>query len=70
MQLDDEHIRMKKESLANWRCHGGGPAFTRVGNRIFYPMAKLRAFVRIYASTADYGKPPTSDETLEGGKPA
>ena len=46
MQLDDEslslpqeaadHLRMQKQTLANWRCQGGGPAFTRVGNRILY----------------------------------
>jgi hypothetical protein len=68
MQLDDEalllpreasdHLRMRIQALANWRCYGGGPEFTKVGNRIFCPMSKLRSFVQIYSSTAEYGRKP------------
>ena len=54
-----DHLRMRVQTLANWRCYGGGPEFTRVGNRIFYPMSKLQAFVKIYSSTSEYGRPPT-----------
>jgi hypothetical protein len=30
------YLRMSVQTLANWRCYGGGPKFTRVGNRVFY----------------------------------
>ena len=60
-----DYLRMKLQTLANWRCYGGGPKFTRVGNRIFYPVRNLREFVRFYTCTSDYGKPPPGD-----GKPA
>jgi hypothetical protein len=80
MQLDDDalllpqdaadHLRMRKQTLANWRCHGGGPAFHRVGNRIFYRMLGLRKFIRTYKTTSDYGKPPETPPTPKDGKPA
>jgi hypothetical protein len=50
-----DHLRMRVQTLANWRCYGGGP---ELGNRIFYPMSKLQAFVKIYSSTSEYS-PPT-----------
>lgn len=28
--------RISLKTLANWRSTGGGPAFTKVGNRVFY----------------------------------
>jgi hypothetical protein len=62
-----DYLRMKIQTLANWRCYGGGPEFTRVGNRIFYPMSKLRAFIRIYSSTSEYGKPPAPETPSDGG---
>jgi hypothetical protein len=52
-----DFLRMRKQTLANWRCDGGGPEFARFGNRIFYPMRKVRAFVRTYGSTSEYGRP-------------
>jgi hypothetical protein len=79
MQLDYEalllpqeaadHLRMRVQTLANWRCYGGGPEFTRLGNRISYPISKLRAFVRIYSSTSEYGRPqdPPETPTDDGG---
>jgi hypothetical protein len=33
-----------RQSLANWRSEGGGPQFTRIGERIFYPLADLNTF--------------------------
>jgi hypothetical protein len=62
-----DYLRMKIQTLANWRCYGGGPEFTRVGNRIFYPMSKLPAFIRIYSSTSEYGKPPAPETPSDGG---
>jgi hypothetical protein len=54
MQLDDDAMLLPQEAaeflhtttqtLADWRELGGGPEFTRVGRRIFYPMSKLQAF--------------------------
>jgi hypothetical protein len=54
MQLDDDALLLPQEAaeflhtttqtLANWREQGGGPGYTLVGRRIFYPMSKLRAF--------------------------
>jgi hypothetical protein len=61
MQLDDDalllpqeaedQLRMRVQTLANWRSEGGGPEYTRVANRISYHMSKLRAF-----------RPPTDGE--------
>jgi hypothetical protein len=51
-----DFLRMRVQTLANWRCYGGGPEFTRLGNRILYPLSKLRAFIKIYSRTSDYGK--------------
>jgi hypothetical protein len=62
-----DYLRMKLQTLANWRCYGGGPEFTRVGNRVFYPMRRLKAFIRIYSSTSEYGKPAAAHETPTDG---
>lgn len=32
-------------TLAKWRCSGTGPAFIRLGNKIFYQTATLDAWV-------------------------
>lgn len=32
---------MKVRTLANWRCTGVGPRFTRTGGRIRYPLDDL-----------------------------
>jgi hypothetical protein len=51
-------LRMKKQTLANWRCQGGGPAFLRVGSKIFYPLSKIKEYLdrNVYNRTSDYGK--------------
>lgn len=31
-------------TLANWRCRGTGPHFTKLGGRVVYPIAKVEAW--------------------------
>ena len=39
------HVRLKGSisvrTLANWRCLGVGPKFTKAGGRILYPVAEV-----------------------------
>ncbi|MDD5276231.1 MAG: helix-turn-helix domain-containing protein [Methylovulum sp.] len=39
-------IRLTKQTLAFYRCKGGGPAFIKVGKTIRYRMADLRGNVK------------------------
>lgn len=34
-----------KQTLAKWRCVGGGPEFVRVGSRIFYEESALNTWL-------------------------
>jgi hypothetical protein len=38
-QRYDDRISLK--TLANWRSNGGGPAFTKVGSRVFYRLTDV-----------------------------
>jgi hypothetical protein len=51
---------MKPQTLANWRCQGGGPDYIRVGSKIFYPIEKIKEYLErnVYNRTSDYGKKP------------
>ena len=41
-QLSDRFARrITPRTLANWRCLGIGPKFTRLGGRIVYPVAAV-----------------------------
>jgi hypothetical protein len=53
-----DQLRMKKQTLANWRCQGGGPDFIRAGSKIFYPIEKIKEYLarNVYNRTSDYGK--------------
>lgn len=31
-------------TLANWRCKGVGPSFTKLGGRVVYPISKVEAW--------------------------
>jgi hypothetical protein len=44
-----------KQTLAKWRCLGGGPEFVRVGSRIFYEQSALDAWLdaRRHSSTSE-----------------
>jgi Helix-turn-helix domain len=50
-----DYLRMARQTLARWRCHGLGPQFVRIGGRIFYDRADLDAFIRDnkFGSTAE-----------------
>ena len=45
-------------TLANWRCSGDGPPFTKTGGVILYPMAGLLNWEqqRTYRQTSEYGR--------------
>ena len=30
------HLRCAKQTLARWRCEGGGPAYVKAGGRVLY----------------------------------
>ena len=59
---EDLHERWKRRvavrTLANWRCLGTGPKYTKVGGRILYPVAEVLAWEsrRTTDSTAAYGR--------------
>lgn len=40
-----EHIRLKRKTLENWRCQCRGPAFVKIGARVFYRTRDLDAFI-------------------------
>lgn len=39
------YIRLKKKTLESWRCQCRGPAYVKIGARIFYRTRDLDAFV-------------------------
>jgi excisionase family DNA binding protein len=50
-----EQLRVKKQTLENWRLRGEGPAFIKVGRRVFYRLSALDAWLtgRIRNSTSE-----------------
>jgi hypothetical protein len=40
-----EILGQKPDTLAVWRCKGTGPAFYKVGRRVFYTRSDINAFV-------------------------
>jgi len=56
--VDRWRNRVNTRTLANWRSSGNGPRFTKVGNRILYPLKAVQEYEerRDYGSTKDYGK--------------
>lgn len=51
-----EFLSLAPTTLNKWRVHGGGPKFTKLGRRIFYPQSALESFVaaKTYPHTAAY----------------
>ncbi len=45
-------------TLANWRCLGVGPKYTKVGGRILYPLAEVTSWERsrTVGSTSSYAR--------------
>jgi hypothetical protein len=52
------HGRIAVRTLANWRCLGDGPKFTKVGGRILYLMTEVLAWeqARTVGSTSSYAR--------------
>ena len=48
-------LRVKPQTLANWRVRGEGPAFSKIGGRGLYRLDVLRDFVRAKERTATAG---------------
>ena len=38
-------LGLQPQTLAQWRHKGGGPAYVKLGNRVFYERAVLDAFI-------------------------
>lgn len=49
------HIGTAVQTLARWRCEGGGPPFFRVGRKIMYGLKDLTAWMnaRRVSSTSE-----------------
>ena len=47
-----------EQTLAKWRCLGSGPAYLKIGGRIFYSGSALNAWV----ASAERGGTPTTAE--------
>jgi excisionase family DNA binding protein len=49
------YLGVAKQTLARWRCEGGGPAFLKLGTRIRYERADLDRWLdaRRRRSTSD-----------------
>lgn len=45
------------KTLANWRSHGGGPKYSKIGGKILYPLNEVQAWEasRTVESTSQYG---------------
>lgn len=40
-----EFLKFSVDTLANWRCNGGGPPFKRIGRSIRYSLIELQKWV-------------------------
>lgn len=36
--------QVKTETLASWRCRGGGPDFVKIGGRVLYTVAAVEDY--------------------------
>jgi hypothetical protein len=46
-----------EQTLAKWRCLGNGPAYLKIGGRIFYAGSALNAWI----ASAERGGTPTPE---------
>lgn len=44
-------LRVKKQTLAEWRVKGRGPAFVKVGTAVRYDPADVQAYIDAHKST-------------------
>lgn len=40
-----DYLRIRPQTLEVWRCHGGGPAFVKLGRRVVYRLESLERFI-------------------------
>jgi excisionase family DNA binding protein len=40
-----KYLRCAKQTLARWRCEGGGPAYVKMGTRVLYRRVDLDAWI-------------------------
>lgn len=40
-----DHVNLEPKTLENWRCQGRGPAYVKLGSRVFYRTEDLDAYV-------------------------
>lgn len=54
-----EVLNRKPNTLEQWRTHGTGPAYVRIGGRVMYDLEVVRAWLasRTHSSTAEYDSP-------------
>ena len=47
-------LRIAKQTLARWRCEGGGPPYVKLGSKVLYPRDGITTFVggRLIQATA------------------
>lgn len=38
-------LGVSAKTLANWRSNGFGPAYIKIGNRVYYPISDLKEWV-------------------------
>lgn len=50
------YLSISNKSLQRYRTHGGGPPFCKLGGRVVYPVADLKAWAleRRHLSTSGY----------------
>jgi excisionase family DNA binding protein len=39
------YLRATKQTLARWRCEGGGPAYVKMGMRVLYRRSDLETWI-------------------------
>lgn len=39
------YLGIARQTLARWRCEGGGPRFVKLGRLVFYRAGDLRAWI-------------------------
>lgn len=46
VQQASEHLGLAVSTLNKWRCHGGGPAFIKMGRAVRYRIEDLEGFMQ------------------------
>ena len=39
------YTRLSENTLAKYRCEGGGPKFTKLGSRVLYPREEIERWI-------------------------